>query len=44
MLIDFLRKSGATVDELDVSILENVLSIYYTLVPAEASTNLARLD
>jgi len=43
-LVGFLRKSWAVVDEVDVSILENVLSIYYTLVPAEASVNLSRLD
>jgi len=42
--VALLRKAGATVDEVSLPFLKNILSIYYTLVPAEASTNLARLD
>lgn len=43
-LIEWLRSNEITVDEVDMPILNNVLSIYYTLVPAEVSTNLSRLD
>jgi aspartyl-tRNA(Asn)/glutamyl-tRNA(Gln) amidotransferase subunit A len=32
------------IDELDLPILNNCISIYYTLSPAEVSTNLARFD
>ena len=42
--IDKLRTSGITVDEISVPMFAYSVSIYYTLMPAEVSTNLARFD
>ncbi|MGR3952491.1 MAG: Asp-tRNA(Asn)/Glu-tRNA(Gln) amidotransferase subunit GatA [Chlamydia sp.] len=38
------EKEGATVHEVDLSLLRYSIAIYYILVTAEASTNLARFD
>jgi aspartyl-tRNA(Asn)/glutamyl-tRNA(Gln) amidotransferase subunit A len=43
-IVEKLRKAGATVDEVSLPTLDLVLPIYYTLMPAELSTNLARFD
>lgn len=43
-IVDFIRKNGWIVDEIDLPILNVTLPTYYTLVPAEVSTNLSRLD
>jgi len=43
-VISMLEKAGAIITEIDIPMLEYVLSIYYILVTAEASTNLSRLD
>lgn len=43
-MVEYLRKNWATVDEIDLPILNATLPTYYTLVPAEVSTNLSRLD
>jgi len=32
------------IDEVDLPVLDYGISIYYTLMPAEVSTNLARFD
>jgi len=43
-LIDKLRAAGHQVDEVDMPILAYSVPIYYILMPAEVSTNLARFD
>ncbi len=42
--IDVLKNLGATIVEVDLSILKYSLPVYYILATAEASTNLARFD
>lgn len=39
-----LRANGHTVDEVDLPMAEYALAIYYIIVPAEISSNLARYD
>lgn len=39
-----LKAAGYSVEEVDMPLLAYALSIYYTLMPAEVSTNLARFD
>lgn len=43
-LVDKLKKAGASVDEVDLPVLTDAIAIYYSLMPAEVSTNLARYD
>ena len=42
--IDQLRALGHTVDINSLPMLKNSLTIYYTLMPSEVSTNLSRFD
>lgn len=42
--IDNLVKQGATIVELDIPLIDAGVSVYYTLVNAEVSTNMARFD
>ncbi len=42
--IDKLKSGWVQIDIIDMPILDNLLSIYYILMPAESSTNLARFD
>lgn len=42
--IDSLKKLGAEIVEVDLSILKYAIAVYYILATAEASTNLARFD
>lgn len=42
--IETMKKHGAEIVEVDLSILEYSLAVYYILANAEASTNLARFD
>jgi aspartyl-tRNA(Asn)/glutamyl-tRNA(Gln) amidotransferase subunit A len=42
--MEILRKQGAIVDEIDLPILEQALAIYYIIMPAEVSANLAKFD
>ena len=42
--VDNLRKQGVIVEEIDLPILEQVLAIYYIIMPAEVSANLAKFD
>jgi aspartyl-tRNA(Asn)/glutamyl-tRNA(Gln) amidotransferase subunit A len=42
--LDHLKQLGATIVDVDLSLLASSVSVYYILVPAEASTNLARFD
>jgi aspartyl-tRNA(Asn)/glutamyl-tRNA(Gln) amidotransferase subunit A len=42
--IERLKKRGAKVIDVDLSILEHSLATYYIIATAEASTNLARFD
>lgn len=39
-----LRNIGASIIDIDLSLLASSVSVYYILAPAEASTNLARFD
>lgn len=42
--IEALRTAGHTVEEVDMPILPYTLAMYYIIVPAEVSSNLARYD
>lgn len=42
--VEKLRATGIQIDEISLPLLSYGLSIYYTLMPAEVSTNLARFD
>lgn len=42
--LEALKEAGYEVVDLDLSVLEYALAIYYIIMPAEASTNLARMD
>lgn len=42
--LDTLKQLGATIVEVDLSILNSSVAVYYILATAEASTNLARFD
>lgn len=42
--IDRLKQAGHEVEEVSMSILKYALAIYYVLIPAEVSSNLARYD
>lgn len=42
--LDVIRSLGAEIVEIDLSILEYGIAVYYVLATAEASTNLARYD
>jgi len=42
--VDKLRADGHTVTEVDLPMVEYALAIYYIIVPAEISSNLARYD
>lgn len=39
-----LKTEGYTIDEIDLPHFSNALAVYYILIPAEVSSNLARLD
>lgn len=42
--VDLLKKAGHTVEEVSLPVTELALAIYYVVVPAEISSNLARYD
>lgn len=42
--IDLLQKSGAEIVNVDIGYSKYALSVYYTIAPAEASSNYARYD
>ena len=42
--IDRLKQAGHEIEEVSMSILKYALAIYYVLIPAEVSSNLARYD
>lgn len=42
--IKIMKEQGAEIVEVDLSILEHSIAVYYILATAEASTNLARFD
>lgn len=42
--VDRLRTAGHTVEEVEMPILKYALAMYYIIVPAEISSNLARYD
>ena len=43
-VLDFCKSNGAIVTETSLPEYEKVLAVYYTLAPAEASSNMARID
>ncbi|MAF24653.1 Asp-tRNA(Asn)/Glu-tRNA(Gln) amidotransferase GatCAB subunit A [bacterium] len=43
-VVDGLRADGYQIDDIDISYLEHTLAMYYIIMPAEASSNLARYD
>lgn len=43
-MIEKLKQDGFTIDEIDLPHFGDALAVYYILMPAEASSNLARLD
>ncbi|MAZ41122.1 Asp-tRNA(Asn)/Glu-tRNA(Gln) amidotransferase GatCAB subunit A [bacterium] len=42
--IEVLKKEGYEVEEVEIPYLNNALALYYIIMPAEASSNLARFD
>jgi aspartyl-tRNA(Asn)/glutamyl-tRNA(Gln) amidotransferase subunit A len=42
--VEALKHAGAKIEIISLPILKQALAIYYTLMPAEVSTNLARFD
>ncbi|MBI2109185.1 MAG: Asp-tRNA(Asn)/Glu-tRNA(Gln) amidotransferase subunit GatA [Parcubacteria group bacterium] len=42
--IEMLKKEGHTVKEVEMPLVKYALPVYYIIMPAEASTNLARFD
>ncbi|MEF2175063.1 MAG: Asp-tRNA(Asn)/Glu-tRNA(Gln) amidotransferase subunit GatA [Candidatus Absconditabacteria bacterium] len=42
--IETIKSLGAQVDEIDFPLLQYALAVYYIVMPAEASTNLSRMD
>jgi aspartyl-tRNA(Asn)/glutamyl-tRNA(Gln) amidotransferase subunit A len=42
--MEVLKNLGATIVDIDLTLLEHSISVYYVLATAEASTNLARFD
>ena len=42
--VEVLKKHGVKVDEIDLPILDQALAIYYIIMPAEVSANLAKFD
>jgi len=42
--LNLLKENGAEIEEISLPILKYGIAIYYTLMPAEVSTNLARFD
>jgi len=42
--IEELKSKGCVVDIKPLPIMKDALAIYYTLMPAEVSTNLSRFD
>lgn len=42
--LELLKENGAEIEEISLPILKYGIAIYYTLMPAEVSTNLARFD
>ncbi len=43
-MIEKLKGEGYTIDEIDLPHFQNALAVYYILMPAEVSSNLARFD
>lgn len=42
--IEKLKNSGYTIKEIDIKDIEKALAVYYIIMPAEVSSNLARFD
>ena len=42
--IEYLHSQGAVVEEIDLPLLEYAIPIYYILIPAEVSSEMARFD
>jgi aspartyl-tRNA(Asn)/glutamyl-tRNA(Gln) amidotransferase subunit A len=44
MAIEMLKDRGAIIKRISVPLMKYCLPFYFTLVPAEAATNLSRFD
>jgi aspartyl-tRNA(Asn)/glutamyl-tRNA(Gln) amidotransferase subunit A len=42
--IDGLKKAGHSIVDIDLPVLDHALAVYYIIMPAEVSSNLARFD
>jgi len=42
--VESLKKQGHTIVDIDLPVLDHALAVYYILMPAEVSSNLARFD
>ncbi len=42
--VEALKKAGHTIVDVDLPVLDHALAVYYILMPAEVSSNLARFD
>lgn len=43
-MIDILEEHGATINKISVPLTKYILQYYYSLIPSEAASNLARYD
>lgn len=43
-IIEILQDQGAEIIEVSIPLLKQILPIYYTIIPAEAASNLSRYD
>ena len=44
LIIEMLKEKGAIIKRISVPLLKYCLPMYYTIIPTEAATNLARFD
>lgn len=44
LFVEMLKERGAIIKRFSVPLLKYCLPMYYTLIPAEGATNLARFD
>lgn len=44
LILERLKAAGYTIDEIELPHFKNALAVYYILMPAEVSSNLARFD
>jgi len=44
LLLEILQEQGAEIIEVSMPLLKHILPVYYTIIPAEAASNLSRYD